>query len=45
MNKDGPILIIEDDADDQEILIDVFKELGFTNEVLFFFDGYRHTII
>jgi|GEM_PF-6368870 len=27
MNKGGPIFIIEDDLDDQELLSDVFKSL------------------
>lgn len=39
MNKNGPIVIIEDDPDDQEILSDVFKKLGYVNEVIFFSDG------
>ncbi|MDB5246893.1 MAG: response regulator [Segetibacter sp.] len=39
MNKGGPILIIEDDLDDQEILDDVFKELGFANKIIFFGDS------
>ena len=26
MNKSGPIVIIEDDIDDQEILSEIFKE-------------------
>jgi DNA-binding response OmpR family regulator len=32
----GPIIIIEDDKDDQEILADVLKELAVKNQVLFF---------
>jgi hypothetical protein len=28
MNKDGTIIIIEDDEDDQFVLEEVFKELG-----------------
>ncbi|WP_330442979.1 response regulator [Flavobacterium sp. C4GT6] len=28
MNKDGDIIIIEDDSDDRELLIHIFKELG-----------------
>jgi hypothetical protein len=28
LNKNGPIIIIEDDADDQEILTDIFKTLN-----------------
>lgn len=39
MNKGGPIIIIEDDRDDQEILTEVFKELDFVNEIIFFSDG------
>lgn len=39
MNKAGPIIIIEDDRDDQEIFADVFKELDYTNEIIFFGDG------
>jgi CheY-like chemotaxis protein len=36
MNKKGPIIIIEDDLDDQEIWTDVFKELSYK---IFFADG------
>ena len=39
MNKSGPIIIIEDELDDQELLTDVFKELDFKNEIIFFGDG------
>lgn len=39
MNKTGPIIIIEDSAGDQELLIAVFDELRFTNEIIFFVDG------
>lgn len=39
MNKNGPIIIIEDDRDDQELMADVFEELGYNNEILFFGDG------
>lgn len=39
MNKSGPIIIIEDDLDDQEILTDIFKELNYKNEVVFFSDS------
>ena|SRR6187431_2345831 len=39
MNKGGPIIIIEDDLDDQEILTDVFKDLDYKNEIIFFGDG------
>jgi hypothetical protein len=27
MNRNGPVILIEDDMDDQEILMDVFKKL------------------
>src|SRR5438874_12135756 len=36
MNKRGPIIIIEDDIDDQEILGDIFKELKYENKLVFF---------
>lgn len=39
MNKTGPIIIIEDDLDDQEILSDIFKELNYKNKIIFFGDG------
>jgi len=39
MNKNGTIIFIEDDIDDQELLAEVFKELDYKNELLFFGDG------
>ena len=39
MNKNGPIIIIEDDMEDQELMAEVFEELGYKNEILFFGDG------
>src|SRR4051812_44625067 len=39
MNKGGPIIMIEDDVEDQEILAEVFKELNYKNKILFFSDG------
>jgi CheY-like chemotaxis protein len=39
MDKFGPIIIIEDDHDDQAILHEVFIELNYPNEVVFFEDG------
>ena len=39
MKKDGPIIVIEDDADDQEILVNVFGKLGYKNEIVYFSDG------
>jgi CheY-like chemotaxis protein len=39
VNKNGPIVIIEDDADDQEFLTEVFQKLNYPNPVIFFTDG------
>lgn len=39
VNKNGPVIIIEDDTDDQEFLIDIFKKLNYPNKILFFSDG------
>lgn len=39
MNKRGPIIIIEDDMDDQYILTDIFNELNYDNELIFFADS------
>jgi CheY-like chemotaxis protein len=39
MNKKGPVIVIEDDIDDKEMLEEVFRKLGYTNELLFFGDG------
>lgn len=39
MDKNGPVIVIEDDADDQEILRLVFEKLAYSNEVIFFNDG------
>jgi CheY-like chemotaxis protein len=39
VNNDGPVMVIEDDHDDQYLLSEVFKKLGYANEVLYFFDG------
>lgn len=39
MNKNGPIIVIEDDVDDQELLTVIFKKLNYTNKIIFFTDG------
>ncbi|CAN5338874.1 response regulator [soil metagenome] len=39
MNKSGPIIIIEDDADDQEMLVEIFQKLNYENKVVYFHDG------
>ena len=44
MFKNGPIIIIEDDADDQELLKEVFRELQVSN-ILKFFDSCAHALI
>src|SRR6478609_6429345 len=41
MNRNGPVILIEDDMDDQEILMDVFKKLQYPNEMLCFADGIK----
>lgn len=41
MNRNGPVIIIEDDADDKEMLEEVFSKLGYANELLFFGDGQK----
>ena len=39
MNKLGPVVIIEDDIDDQEMLEEIFKDLNYPNELVFFGDS------
>jgi CheY-like chemotaxis protein len=39
INKNGPVIIIEDDADDQDFLTEIFQKLNYQNKILFFFDG------
>ena len=39
MNKRGPIIIIEDDLDDQQFLAEAFEQLKYPNEIIFFGDG------
>ena len=39
MNKLGPIVVIEDDIDDQEMLQSIFKDLDYKNKIIFFTDG------
>jgi len=48
MNRNGPVIIIEDDEDDQELLRIAFKQLEYVNELHFFSEGqkaldYLHT--
>ena len=39
MNKNGPVVVIEDDEDDQFMLDEIFKKLNYSNKVVFFKDG------
>ena len=39
MNKTGPIIVIEDDLDDQDVLTEVFEELNYGNQLIFFSDS------
>jgi len=39
MNKSGPVIVIEDDLDDQYFLKEVFEKLAYPNEILYFPDG------
>ncbi len=41
MQKSGPIIVIEDDSDDQQLLDETFKILNYPYEVIFFTDGYK----
>lgn len=39
MNKTGPIIVIEDDMDDQEMLEEIFLKLDYRNKIVYFTDG------
>ena len=39
MKGSGPIIIVEDDKEDQEVLTEIFQELQISNEVKFFKEG------
>jgi CheY-like chemotaxis protein len=41
MNHTGPVLIIDDDEDDRELLGEVFRNLKYENQLLFFSDGQK----
>jgi CheY-like chemotaxis protein len=41
MNKAGPIIFVEDDLDDQEVLTDIFKDLNYRNKLIFFSDSIK----
>ena len=39
MKKSGPIIVIDDDLEDQQILDEIFKNLAVPNKIIFFDDG------
>ncbi|MBC7382552.1 MAG: response regulator [Bacteroidia bacterium] len=39
MNKDGPVVVIEDDENDRLMLAHIFEQLNYKNEIVFFEDG------
>lgn len=39
MYRNGPVIVIEDDADDQELLKEIFQKLDYPNQIIFFTDG------
>src|SRR4051794_32842368 len=39
MNKKGPVIIIEDDLDDQEFLIETFEKIDIPNKLKMFENG------
>ena len=39
MSNTAPVVIVDDDEEDQEILTEVFKTLGIPNELKFFAEG------
>jgi len=41
MNKNGPVIIIEDDEDDKVILTEVFEKLKHRNKIIFFNTGQK----
>lgn len=39
MNKNGEIIVIEDDIDDQEMFAEIFENLKISNKIIFFGNG------
>ena len=39
MNKNGEIIVIEDDKDDQELFAEIFDKIKISNKILFFSNG------
>jgi len=45
MNKEGPIIIIEDDLDDQDLIKEAFENLKYPNTLFFFTSGKKLLVI
>ena len=43
MNKTGPIIVIKDDADDQQLFTEIFENFQYQNKIIFFSD--RHEAV
>lgn len=39
MNNNGPVLIVDDDQDDRELIGEIFNNLNYNNRILLFADG------
>ena len=39
MSRKGPIVLVEDDVDDQSIMEEVIREVGINNQLIFFSNG------
>src|SRR5688572_4400995 len=39
MRTQGPLVLVEDDSDDQEIIVSILKNLGLQNDVKLFHNG------
>ncbi len=39
MNRNGEIIVIEDDKEDQELFDEIFKSLNISNKIIFFDNG------
>jgi CheY-like chemotaxis protein len=39
MNRNGAIIIVEDDPDDRELIKDIFDQLAYQNKIVFLNDG------
>lgn len=39
MKKSGPIIVIDDDVEDQQLLDEIFRNMDIPNKIIFFTDG------